>query len=121
MALPMFTAEASLGKSRRTYRSKHLSGYLSENLSGSSANVLPSQLAYNQLPLQDEDQDEMTGPEVLPRTGGSCNCGGWAVWSSRSVKRLPTRTPTGGGSGFIYGNRRKLGYDRRPVNAARGR
>jgi hypothetical protein len=68
MAFPKFTAEATLGKSVRTYRGKYLNGGPSE--SGSAMSVLPTQEMGIESPLGDGSEAQAMGIEDLLVYGG---------------------------------------------------
>jgi hypothetical protein len=60
MGLPKFTAEASLGRSRRTYRGKYPDGGPSQSGLLPTTIVLPSQLmGMEEVPLGDEGEAEL--------------------------------------------------------------
>jgi hypothetical protein len=63
MHLPGFTAEASLGKSTRTYRARYRYGGLSQNQSGLPAHVLPSQLEGT------EDLEDLEEAQLMAEMG----------------------------------------------------
>ena len=71
MKSPGFTAEASLGKSARTYHGKYLYRTLSQSQSGLPASVLPSQLEGME-DLEDlEEAEEMEAEdEEMEAEGG---------------------------------------------------
>lgn len=71
MALPKFTAEASLGRSGRTYRGKYLNGDLSQAQIGlPAASVLPNQLAEEEEGLFAGEEGELMDEEIFPGDEG---------------------------------------------------
>ncbi len=60
MNLPKFTAESSLGKSKRAYHGKYVYGDSSQSQRGFPASVLPSQIEV----LGDADESDMVGDEM---------------------------------------------------------
>jgi len=75
MVLPKFTAEASLGKSRRTYRTKSLGGgpYRNEGFTS----VLPNQWTGTGMLLEEDlEGEELNQPTYQAGLGApNCNCG----------------------------------------------
>ena len=61
MNLPGFTAEASLGKLTRTYRTQYLYGELAQGQSGMPASIVPTQLEDmegEEIEVEDVELDE---------------------------------------------------------------